>query len=1228
MRSEWVSGGMALVVRQISGQLALFAAALLAPSLLRAQGSFESVGGIVRADSTRPVVGARVVVLMAPDRITDSTLTDAEGRWQLSFANGTGDYLVRITRIGFKPFQRRARRSADSTSITLDATLERLGPAPQLERVLVIAQRPKPQPGVPFGRGDGGDADDMATGVLGGLTPSEAGNLDAIASTIPGIIQGANGPSALGLDASQNQTRLNGLSFGGGGVPRCAQVTSRVTTSSLDAGRGGFSGAQIDAELDPGFTFSSRIMKLAVDAPPSQLHDPVSRATGLAATNVQGCLAATGELAYERWFYSTALQVNRRVADVSDLFTVDRSLLGSAGVAADSASRLYGALRSAGIPVAGALAGTATTDVSFLGRVDRGQAWRGTSNGFLLAASVGEDRGLGLSTRDVGTVAAQRTRAFVMLQANATWRFRTDWLNEFKSSVSWSHQAAAPDLALPQGRVLVRSALADGTATATTIGFAGSPFANARSDALTWETLNETQRVSGPTGAHRLKLTAQIRVDALQSQVLDNAFGSFQYNSLADLAADRPANFSRQLFTPEARVGQFYGALALGDAWRITHSLRVQAGARVEVNSWLVRAADNPAVRTVFGVGTNEAPNRMHVSPRLGFEWRFGNLGGSGLGVSTFSKILFMNGGAIRGGVGEFRNTLATGMLTEIRQSTGLAAGAQRVACYGADVPARDWIGWGANPAAIPVQCASGSGLLVDAAPAVRLFSPDYQPERSWRGHLEWQQPLPAFMLTVRGTYSRNLNQPSGVDLNFSGTERFALADEGNRSVWVPVGSVTPATGAVSPVASRATPTFGPVWMRTSDLESESRQLLVSLAPSNFHRLYLRLDYALNDVQQQFRGFDGAGAGDPRAVEWARGVNDVRHVAQVQAGTGFGPVSFTVRGWAQSGRPFTPVIGGDVSGLGRGGERAFVFNPGSAVDTAVANSMTSLLRTAPLFAQRCLLTQLSRVAGRNSCEGPWTGGLTASFMVYGGDWLPGIGRRAQITLTAGNVLSGIDQLTNGSATLQGWGLAIPPDNVLLTVMGFDPSTRRFRYAVNQRFGSVSPLQSLVRAPMAITLDVHLDLGVPLGRQQVDRWLKPGRGGVLGPRLSSDSLLAKYRRNTPNPYAGILEASDSLLLTNTQVAKLEERRDKFRAGVNSAWRALTDEMAALPDDFDAKAIEKRQEAVTDEVWELARLDVREWLPQLLTPVQLTLLPWPADFLFKAEKPVKGIRIYYY
>ncbi len=75
-------------------------------------------------------------------------------------------------------------------------------------------------------------------------------------------------------------------------------------------------------------------------------------------------------------------------------------------------------------------------------------------------------------------------------------------------------------------------------------------------------------------------------------------------------------------------------------------------------------------------------------------------------------------------------------------------------------------------------------------------------------------------------------------------------------------------------------------------------------------------------------------------------------------------------------------------------------------------------------------------AGRNSCRGPWTQSLNArvalsSFLLRT--------RRANLAVTLGNPLGGLDQLLHGSRDLRGWGTSAMPDP---SCTGSAGSTRR------------------------------------------------------------------------------------------------------------------------------------------------------------------------------------------
>jgi len=264
-------------------------------------------------------------------------------------------------------------------------------------------------------------------------------------------------------------------------------------------------------------------------------------------------------------------------------------------------------------------------------------------------------------------------------------------------------------------------------------------------------------------------------------------------------------------------------------------------------------------------------------------------------------------------------------------------------------------------------------------------------------------------------------------------------------------------------------------------------------------------------------------------------------------------------------------------------------------------------------------------AGINSCEGPWT--ATLNFQANFDKDIPHVSKEATFAVSVANALGGLDQLFHGSAHLKGWGLSPMPDPVLYNVRGFDPLNKQFSYEVNPRFGNTSPANSIARAPFRVTLTMSLKLNPPLNVQTLNRFLRPGRAGLPGKKLTAAELLLRYRRNVSDPYEEILRERDSLLLTPDQETALHAADDTYRQKVDSIWIPVTEYLAELPDRFDAAEPLKRQEAATDSAWEVTRLDIQRTLPGILSPVQLSILPGMTSFLYKAKKPVH-IRMYYF
>ena len=1172
---------------------------------------------------------------MAPDRQVFRTVTDSAGRYLLTIPNGTGDYLVHVSAAGRRTFRRRVTRTGSDSVLIVDARLSRVGAVTALAAVLVQAQRLRPQRDAGIAT-ETGAAERVADGIAGALSPRDAGDLRAIAATVPGVSAVEGGVSVLGLGPGQNQTTLNGMVFAGGDLPRDARTRTRVATSTYDPARGGFGGAQIAVELAPGGMFTSRRARGTVDAPALQATDPATRRLGEQLTRLDASVGGDGELVEDRFYYNASAQLRRSVSDARTLLDAGDEALGLAGVSGDSAARLVSLLAASGVPVlaGGGVPERATTEASVLARLDHKPfdpetlepsrtTWGVTGYGKYL-----RNEALSITPTATPGYGGERSAATAALQGLYSAYFgKRDYLTELRTALTVRSERSTPYLRLPGGRVLVSSLLPDGTGATTALAFGGNGALDADTDGWTWETTSETQLYSGAKTPHRLKLFAQSRLDGYDQAVFTNRLGTFTYNSLADVAANRPASFTRVLDAPARQGGQWSGALALGDFWRRSPQLSLVYGARLEGNAFTAAPAPNPAVEQTFGARTDRAPNTVHVSPRLGFTWTYAKGAASRDRVSTSNLATVHQGprGVLRGGVGEFRNLLPTTLLAGAQAGTGLAGGARRLLCVGGAVPSVAWERYLADAATVPDRCADGAPAFADAAPAVQLFDPSYTAPRSWRGNLAWSSAYKRLAFTVEGLYSLNVDQPGVVDLNFDGTPRFVLADERDRPVFVSPSSIVAATGLVSPLGARRSTEFGPVLSNRSDNRSVSRQLSIVLTPDlGRGRIFVRGAYALAGSRARARGFDGATFGDPREAEWARGDFDVRHQLQLQAGRSFrwGTVTSFTR--LASGMAYTPRVGGDVNGDGDGfNDRAFVADPASpglaSSDPALAAGMDALLATASSGTRACLRRHLGAVAERNSCEGPWTAAMDARISVSGQALR--LGERTNVSLFLSNPLGAVDRLVHGR-DLRGWGATPFPNAMLYTVRGFDAEARRFRYEVNPRFGTTRASQSTARAPFRVTLDVSLDFGRPVNEQQLERELRPGRGGRPGPRPTAEALARRYARSVPDLYTTILREADSLLLAPAQVVALRQAQAAYRVRPDSAWKELGAYLAGLGERYDAAAALKRQEETSAAVWELAWREART-LGRILSPIQLKLLPWPASMLHTATEPPKGL-----
>ncbi|MDQ6831576.1 MAG: TonB-dependent receptor [Gemmatimonadota bacterium] len=1158
---------MRRLLRPLAALVVALATAAIARPVVAQQ--VDVIRGRVVGPDSLPLESVAVTATSISGNVNRTAHTDKNGRYTITFPGGEGDYLVGFAIIGYAPKRFEVKRTADQEILVADATMLRTGT--RLDAVTVIAAREKPK------RNDANPdiSGTERTANPAALPPDDMGNLAAMAASIPGVtlVPGAEGDpsgfSVLGLTPDQNATTLNGMNFGQSNIPRDAGVSTSLVTNPYDVSRGGFSGAQFNIRTQPGSNFISRWMSLNVDAPQMQWTDAAARALGQQYRNLSLGGRVSGPISYDKAFYNFSYQLGQRSNDLRTLLNTDPLGLRTSGIASDSVSHLLGILHAQSVPsTIGPLPSQRIANSGQLfGTIDVAPPSSTTGQTFNLTMSGnwGKQTPASALTTELPAHSGDRVNWQGFLQGRHSSYFGFGVLSETQAGYAASRNYGLPYLSLPSGSVRVNSTFDDGTDGVKTVAFGGSASLGTSQTSQSVDAANQLSWFSA-NNKHKVKFTTEIRRDAYSQDQTTNRLGSFSYNSLQALQDNTPASFVRQL-QPRTRSGsELIGGASLGDSWRFSDALQFQYGVRVDGSRFSTTPTQNPDVQTVFGVNNNYVPNNAYFSPRLGFSWGYG----TAAQVAGFEGAVRGPRAVVRGGAGIFQNVPGATLIGAAIDNTGLPGSLQQLFCVGPATPTPNWAGYATDPSLIPTTCADGSTgtVFANSAPNVSLFSRGFASPRSLRSNLQWSGAVLNNLLnaTFEGIYSLNEHQPSSVDLNFNPVTRFSLADEGNRPVFVQPTSIVPTTGSIGSGDARVTPLFSHVNELRSDMRSESRQLSARISPLSFNTKYSwSLAYVYSNFRERTRGFNST-VGNPLDVEWARSPFDSRHqITYNLAYNFFDWVRVSWFGSFRSGTPFTPLIAGDVNGDGFSNDRAFIFNPSTTTDAALATSMQSLLDKSSSEVRSCLSKQLGTLAGRNSCEGPWTS--TASLSFSFNPLKVRMPQRATLSFAVSNPLGAADLLVHGENHLRGWGQTAFPDQSLLFVRGFDPSTNRYKYEVNQRFGSTLPAFSAIRAPVTLTAMMRIDIGPSRERQLLTQQLDRGRK-TEGQKTGEQILKLIYGSGSlPNAMAGILRQSDSLKLTGKQADSLATMNRWYLIRLDSIWTPVAKHLAALPDHYD-------------------------------------------------------------
>ncbi len=1186
--------------------LALAAAMLalaLAPGRVLAQ--TDVIRGRVVGVEGEPLAGVRVTATSIPGNVTRATSTNEKGAFQIAFPGGAGDYFMGYATFGYAYKQFELKRLADEDVLVADARL-----SPVVIDSLVVAVPAHERVDRNAARTDETGAERVIDPSV--LPPELQGDVAAMAASLPGVLLvpgldgQADGFSVLGLPSDQNSVTLNGMQSGAGNLPRDAAITTSLATSSYDVSRGGFSGANFNISSRPGSNMRSRGMSLVMTSPRVQWTDPAGRALGSDYTNLSLGGLLTGPIKLNSSFYNFSYQLGRQSRANSTLLGTDAVGLQTAGVAPDSVTRLVDILRQEGVPTGGFNRPDKLSDNgSVFGSVDFSPptSSSGQSVGLTFNGNWRRQTAVGASTTSLASAAGDHIGWSGGLQARHSG-YLGMVLSETQAGINASRDYDDLYALLPAGRVLVNSVFADGTGGVRTLGFGGSPGLGSSSGSL-GANLRNTLSWFDDANKHRFKLTSELGLSGTTVRQASNLLGTFTFNSLKDLQAGQPLSFTRQLVARERSTGLWSGALSLGDSWRRTENFQLTYGLRLDGARFTTGPELNPLVETTFGVRNDLVPTPIAFSPRIGFSWTVGR----SQEIASFLGAARVPRAIVRGGIGLFANAASVGSLGQVLDNTGLPGGAQQIVCVGPAAPAADWAAY-ASGAVPPDRCADGSAgtVFANGAPNVTLFARDYRPPRSLRSNLAWNGNVldGRFALGVEGTYSLNLDQQRFTDLNFRDLPRFTLAE--GRPVYVEPTSIVPATGAVAVQDARVSPAFAQVMELRSDLRSRTAQLSVNLAPvpRGPTRFGWSLAYTYQRIREQVPGFSST-AGDPLSIQWARSSQGPHQISYSLRYNFFDAVNVSWSGSLRSGMAFTPTVAGDVNGDGYWNDRAFVYSPANAPDPTLAEGMRQLLAGASGSTRHCLESQLGRIAGRNSCTGPWTSSASLNVTLDRAKFrMPD---RGTISFSLSNPLGAADLLLHGSDNLHGWGQAAYPDQSLLYVRGFDPATRQYRYEVNQRFGATRPQTVTLRSPAVLTISVRVDLGPTRERQMLGQQMtmlrRPNAGSDQG-RLLGMLIRMLGTNGVPNPLSAILRSQDTLRLTAAQADSLAAMNRRYTYRADSLWAPVSRYLTALPPGADEQSAYDRflaaRRAQVDMLAGLGR-PVRE----LLTPEQRRKLP---------------------
>ncbi|MCE2900714.1 MAG: carboxypeptidase regulatory-like domain-containing protein [Gemmatimonadetes bacterium] len=792
--------------------------ALAAPDRLRAQGTTTgAVTGLVTdARTTSPVAGASVEVVNRANGARASLVTRDNGRFFIPNLE-VGSYTVTVRRIGFAS-QTRADVIVSLTQTTrVDFTLT--------EQAVTLA-----------------GVETRAAAATADFAPTRTGAQTVVSDTLvrrlptlnrdvsdlirntPQVNVSTTGRiSAAGQNNRFNNIQIDGVSlanrFGLGDSPTVgAQVGGRalpldaikefqVLLSPYDVRQGNFTGALVNAVTQSGtneFKGSAflyyRDQQMGADTAFLRNQPFLRRQLGF---------TLGGPILKDKLRFFASVETSQQIAPSSGPFYDPASPTGlqnsPVATARITAAQIDSfTTRLSGLGVNAGNAGLQTNENPLLNtflRLD----YQISDKHRLVLRNIFNDQTAYDFSRSLGTFnftsnGFERTETSNQVVAQVFSNFSNGFSNEFTLGLTNTRFKRNPDVLAPQ--VLVQNIGGTGSG----IGFRAGTENSSQGNELREDLIEIQNNFTMPLGNHLVSIGTRNEIYTVNNAFLQNSYGNYTYNTLADFVAGRPAaSFSGSGSLGGDVAAQFTAAqLAayIQDQWSITPRLTATYGLRVDVPVFFDTPSESPNVLRDFGRNTSDLPSgNIQWSPRLGFNW----------------DITGDQKNQLRGGAGLFQGIPAYVWMSNQFQNTGVGLG--QITCGGA-VAATNGASPAFNPSPVsPRSCGPRTngqpgrslddGSLVGT---VNLAQPNLRFPQLLRATFGYDRKLPGNVIaTVEGLYSRSINNFFYTNINVSQNERI---DAQGRTVFNPIA----ATGIPT-----ITPRFPVYGQNVIDLSNQSR---------------------------------------------------------------------------------------------------------------------------------------------------------------------------------------------------------------------------------------------------------------------------------------------------------------------------------------------------------------------------------------------------------------------